>query len=113
MNKCEQCGKEFEGYGKNCNTCRSRLSRKSVAIDNATEVLNATENLATEPVASEPVAEVIGKNECDYETKVKYGRKYWENPAYLKTASKSMLLTILNVCYTGQEWLNSKAAHIT
>lgn len=58
--QCEQCVKEFEGYGKVCGTCRSKKSR---ATGVATEPLNATENDATGVDATESVAKKLeGKN---------------------------------------------------
>jgi len=112
--KCLNCDKEFiplRSTGVYCSPeCKNAFNYKKVSVENLSVDKVSVELNAKEVSVESPVQDVIGKDECDYETKVKYGRKYWENPAYLKTASDSMLQTILDVCYKGSEWIGTKAA---
>ena len=107
--KCLNCDKEIEQTGnkpkKYCSdNCRLLYFRRNETIG-----VKPLETIGNETIETAN-NETIGKDETDYETKIKYGRKYWENPAYLKTASDSMLQTILNVCYKGPDWIGTKAA---
>lgn len=69
--KCENCGKEFEGYGKNCGACRVRLSRKKpIKFSTTTSIVtDVTETPVTEPVTTSVTTSVTETKP----TKVKEG----------------------------------------
>ena len=111
--KCLNCDKEISDKAKYCSDkCRMAFNRKQPEQEGEQQPEQNLPEQGEQPeqMLPEHQPEQIGKDECDYETKVKYGRKYWENPAYLKTASDLMLQTILNVCYKGPDWIGTKAA---